>query len=229
MKNAKIISINIGKPIQIQFNNKELSTGIFKTPNNDPLFLTWIGFEGDGQADLVHHGGRDKAVCVYPYEHYPYWENELNQALEYSAFGENLTTQGLLETEVCIGDVFQLGEAVVQVSQPRQPCFKLSVRYGVPDMPLKVQETGYTGFYFSVLQEGLVSNSDSLIRTSRHPKGITVSYANHIMHRDKNDTEGIKKILEVKELSENWRKTFVKRLEGSATDTKERLTGDKGD
>lgn len=227
--NAKIISINIGKPTQIQYNNRELSTGIFKTPSDKALFLTSVNFEGDGQADLVHHGGRDKAVCVYPYEHYPYWENELNQKLEYSAFGENLTTQGLLETGVCIGDIFQLGEAVVQVSQPRQPCFKLSVRYGAPDMPLKVQETGYTGFYFRVLQEGLVSKADSLIRTSCHPMGVTLAYANQIMHRDKNDTEGIKKILEVDELSANWRKTFVKRLEGSATDTKERLTGDKGE
>ena len=95
-------------------------------------------------------------------------------------------------------------------------------------MPLKVQETGYTGFYFRVLQEGLVSKSDSLIRTSRHPKGITISYANHIMHRDKNDTEGIKKILQVEELSASWRKTFVKRLEGNVTDTKVRLTGNQG-
>lgn len=227
--NAKIISINIGKPIEVQFNNKEISTGIFKTPSDEPLFLTLVNFEGDGQADLVHHGGREKAVCVYPYEHYPYWEKELGRELEYSAFGENLTTQGLLEAEICIGDIFQLGEAVVQVSQPRQPCFKLSVKYGAPDMPLKVQETGYTGFYFRVLQEGLVSKSDSLIRTSCHPKGITVSYANHIMHRDKNDTEGIKKILEVEGLSASWRKTFVKRLEGSSTDTKERLTSDKSE
>lgn len=115
------------------------------------------------------------------------------------------------------------------MSQPRQPCFKLSVRYGAPNMPLKVQETGYTGFYFRVLQEGLVSKSDSLIRIRRHPKGITISYANHIMHRDKNDKEGIKNILEVEELSASWRKTFMKRLEGNVTDTKERLTGDKGE
>lgn len=100
MESAKIISINIGKPIQVQYNNREVSTGIFKTPSDEPVFLTSLNFEGDGQADLVHHGGRDKAVCVYPYEHYPYWEKELGRALENSAFGENLTTQGLLETEV---------------------------------------------------------------------------------------------------------------------------------
>ncbi|GIP58543.1 MOSC domain-containing protein [Paenibacillus woosongensis] len=227
MGQGEIISINVGKPIQVQFNNKEISTGIFKRPSDEPLFLSWFNFEGDGQADLVHHGGREKAVCVYPYEHYPYWEKELGRALEYSAFGENLTTRGLLETEVCIGDIFHLGEAVVQVSQPRQPCYKLSVKYGAPDMPLKVQETGYTGFYFRVLQEGLVSRLDGLHLIDRHPKAITVSYANKIMHREKNNLEGIAKILEVEELSDNWRKTLTKRLEGSETDTRERLKGYK--
>ncbi|MNJ42647.1 6-N-hydroxylaminopurine resistance protein [compost metagenome] len=229
MGQGEIISINVGKPVQVQFNKKEVSTGIFKTPSDEPLFLSWLNFDGDGQADLVHHGGREKAVCVYPYEHYPYWERELDQALGYSAFGENLTTRGLLETEVCIGDIFQLGEAIVQVSQPRQPCFKLSVKYGAPDMPLKVQKTGYTGFYFRVLQEGLVSKSAGLIRTHRHPLGITVSYANRIMHEEKDNLDGVRKILEVEELSENWRKTFLKRLAGTATDTKERLTGQKGE
>lgn len=227
MGQGEIISINVGKPIQVQFNNKEISTGIFKRPSDEALFLSRLNFEGDGQADLVHHGGREKAVCVYPYEHYPFWEKELGRALDYSAFGENLTTRGLLETEVCIGDIFQLGEAVVQVSQPRQPCFKLSVKYGAPDMPLKVQETGFTGFYFRVLQEGLVSKSDGLIRTHCHPQGITVSYANRIMHCEKDNLEGIKQMLEVEELSENWRKTFLKRLQGNDTDTRERLTGYK--
>lgn len=227
MGQGEIISINVGKPIQVQFNNKEISTGIFKRPSDEPLFLSWLNFEGDGQADLVHHGGKEKAVCVYPYEHYPYWERELDRALEYSAFGENLTTRGLLETEVCIGDIFQLGEAVVQVSQPRQPCFKLSVKYGAPDMPLKVQDTGYTGFYFRVLQEGLVSRSDGLHIINRHPKAITVSYANQIIHHEKDNLEGIAKILEVDGLSDNWRKTFTKRLEGNETDTRERLTGER--
>lgn len=227
MRQGEIISINVGKPVQVQFNKKEVSTGIFKTPSDEPLFLSWLNFEGDGQADLVHHGGREKAVCVYPYEHYPYWERELDRALGYSAFGENLTTRGLLETEVCIGDIFQLGEAIVQVSQPRQPCFKLSVKYGAPDMPLKVQETGYTGFYFRVLQEGLVSKTDGLQIIDRHSKAITVSYANQIMHHERDNLEGIARILEVEELSDNWRKTLTKRLGGSDTDPKERLTGER--
>ncbi len=142
--------------------------------------------------DLVHHGGAEKAVCVYPYEHYLFWEKELQRKLEYGAFGENLTIKGLLEDDVHIGDIFQLGEAVVQVSQPRQPCYKLTVRYGMPDMILKVQDTGFTGFYFRVLKEGFVCKDRGLKRISRHPKGITISYANRIKHHEKNNIEGIK-------------------------------------
>ncbi|MNZ40874.1 6-N-hydroxylaminopurine resistance protein [compost metagenome] len=173
----------------------------------------------------MHHGGKEKAVCVYPYEHYLFWENELQTKLDYGAFGENLTIKGLLETNVCIGDVFKLGKAIVQVSQPRQPCYKLSVRYGVPDMPLKVQQTGYTGFYLRVLEEGVVSKADGLILLHRHPKEITVSFASRIMYLEKDHTAGIKQILEVEELSVNWRNTFLKRLMGTEPDSRERLTG----
>ncbi|WP_248924220.1 MOSC domain-containing protein [Paenibacillus hamazuiensis] len=225
MKHVEILSINIGKPRKVPFKDKEVSTGIFKFPASESLFLSRFNFEGDGQADLVHHGGKEKAVCVYPYEHYPYWEKELQRTLEYGAFGENLTIRGLLETDVCIGDVFQLGEAVVQVSQPRQPCYKLSVKYGAPDMPLKVQETGRTGFYFRVLKEGVVSGSGGLTRIFSHPKAITVSYANRIMHHEKDHIAGIHKILEVEELSVNWRATFLKRLEGIEANPRERLSG----
>ncbi|MFO1443617.1 MOSC domain-containing protein [Bacillus sp. Bva_UNVM-123] len=225
MKHVEILSINIGKPRQVQFNNKEVSTGIFKNPTKKTLFLSTLNFEGDGQADLVHHGGRDKAVCVYPAEYYPFWENELQKTLEYGAFGENITTRGLLESDVNIGDIFKLGDAVVQVTQPRQPCYKLSVKYGKLDLPQKVQETGYTGFYFRVLEEGVVSKSDSLIKTHSHPKAISVAFANHIMHREKDQIESMKKILEVEELSQNWRIRFLKRLEGTEVDSQIRLTG----
>ncbi len=221
----EIVSINISKPELIPYQNKEISSGIFKRPVNQPLFLSQVNFEGDGQADLVHHGGRDKAVCVYPHEHYSFWENKLHTELEFGAFGENLTTHGLLESDVCIGDIYQLGEATVQVSQPRQPCYKLSARYGAPDMPLQVQETGFTGFYFRVLKEGVVSRMDGLHLISRHPKGITLSFANVIMHQEKDRFEDIKRILEVEELSESWRATFLKRLQGQETSNRERLSG----
>ncbi|MED1783747.1 MOSC domain-containing protein [Brevibacillus fortis] len=225
--NIEILSINVGKPKQVQYQNKEVSTGIYKTPTTKALYLSFLNLEGDGQADLVHHGGKEKAVCVYPYEHYPFWEAELQRELAIGAFGENLTIRGLVETDVCIGDTFQLGEAVVQVSQPRQPCYKLSVRYGVPEMLIKVQETGYTGFYFRVLKEGLVSHTDGLTRLSSHPKSITVSYANRIMHQEKDNIDGMKKLLEVEELSSNWRTTFTKRLSGIEIDTRKRMTGNQ--
>jgi len=225
MASIEILSLNVGMPKQVQFQQKDVSTGIFKTATDEALYLSYLNFEGDGQGDLVHHGGREKAVCVYPYEHYPFWEDELKRPLEYGALGENLTIKGLLETDVCIGDVFELGKAIVQVSQPRQPCYKLTIRHGVPDMLLKVQQTGYTGFYFRVLAEGVVSKDDGLSLLHRHPKEITVSFANRIMHREKDNIEGIKQILEVQELSLNWRNTFLKRLEGTETDSRERLTG----
>ncbi|MNH96211.1 6-N-hydroxylaminopurine resistance protein [compost metagenome] len=225
MASIEILSLNVGMPKQVQFQQKDVSTGIFKTATDEALHLSFLNLEGDGQGDLVHHGGREKAVCVYPYEHYPFWENELKRPLEYGALGENLTIKGLLETDVCIGDVFELGKAIVQVSQPRQPCYKLTIRHGVPDMLLKVQQTGYTGFYFRVLEEGVVTKDDGLSLLHRHPKEITVSFANRIMHREKDNIEGIKQILEVEELSSNWRNTFLKRLAGTETDSRERLTG----
>lgn len=225
MGKATIVSLNVGTPSSLTYRNKEVLTGIMKRPVSGRVFLSTLNFEGDAQADLIHHGGKEKAVCVYPYEHYAYWEKELNRPLEYGAFGENLTTEGLLEQDVCIGDVYQIGEAIVQVSQPRQPCYKLSVRYGLTDLPVKVQDTGYTGYYFRVLQEGYVSKGDALTLLRRHPYGITISFANQIMHHDKKNVEGIRRILAVESLSKNWRSTFQKRLDGEWTDSKKRLTG----
>jgi MOSC domain-containing protein YiiM len=223
----EVISINVGKPATFTLQDKEIATGIFKQPVDQPLFLSTTNFEGDGQADLVHHGGVDKAVCVYPADYYPYWTELLKRPLACGAFGENVTVKGLREETVCIGDVFQLGEAVVQVSQPRQPCYKLARRYDVTDLPLQFQHTGYTGFYFRVLREGYVPPRTTLTLLDRHSAGVTIAYANRIMHHDKEDRAGIERILQVAELSANWQKTFRKRLEGTDTDSKVRLIGDK--
>ena len=219
MQSNEIVSLNVGLPKQVTYQQKDVTTGIFKTATDSPLFLSFSNFEGDGQGDLVHHGGRDKAVCVYAYEHYAYWEKELNKPLSYGAFGENITVKGLVEMDVCIGDIFQLGKAVVQISQPRQPCYKLSMKHDEPELLLKVQDTGYTGYYFRVLEEGMVSKADGISLLQRHPKEITVAYANRMMHHEKQNSEGIKRILEVEELSSNWRSTFQKRL--TLTETKE--------
>ncbi|AMA72852.1 MULTISPECIES: MOSC domain-containing protein [Aneurinibacillus] len=222
----EILSINVGKPKNVFCDGMEITTGIYKKPVTTEVFLSTLNFTGDGQADLVHHGGVDKAVCVYPYEHYPYWETQLGQMLEFAAFGENLTVKGMTEEKVHIGDIFQLGEAVVQISQPRQPCYKLAKRYNIVDLPLKVQQTGFTGFYFRVLQKGWVNPASTIQLLERHPAGITVAFANQIMHHDKKNKEAIRKLLEIDELSASWKKTLQKRLKGADTDPRKRLTGE---
>ncbi|MBP1156705.1 MULTISPECIES: MOSC domain-containing protein [unclassified Paenibacillus] len=216
-----IVSINVGQPKTVSYQKKELLTGIYKSPAASPIFLSRLNFEGDGQADLIHHGGADKAVCVYPHEHYSYWESVIGTSLPLAAFGENLTISGLTEEQVCIGDTFRLGQAVVQVSQPRQPCFKLSVKLGRTDLPLLVQNTGYTGYYFRVLEEGLVNKEDGLVPLDRLPKLFTLAYANRIMHQEKTNRTAMEELLQVEELSSSWKATFHKRLDEKDDDTRE--------
>jgi MOSC domain-containing protein YiiM len=213
----KIVSVNIGKPKTVVYNGNEVKTGFYKSPVQELLYLAKLNFEGDGQADLVNHGGVDKAVCVYPYEHYSYWEKELNRVLPAAAFGENLTVVGMPETEVHIGDIFKIGDAVVQLSQPRQPCYKIAGRHDVKDLTLRVQTTGFTGYYFRVLEEGIVTPYSSIERLSIHPSQMTVADANEIMYEDKNNKDAIQKLLAIEELSDSWRDRFVKRLEKLTT------------
>ncbi|MEF8682350.1 UNVERIFIED_CONTAM: MOSC domain-containing protein [Bacillus cereus] len=223
----QLLSLNIGLPKEVTYGGKVVHTGINKKQVKEPVYLSFVKFNGDGQADLIHHGGVDKAVCVYTGDHYPYWEKELNQDLVYGAFGENITVSGMSEEDVCIGDTFELGQAIVQVTQPRQLCFKLAKKYNIPKLPLYFQETGYTGFYFRVLKEGWVSSVDTLKRLQSDPKGVSVAFANRIMHKEKQNIEGVKRILEVNALSNSWRKSFEKRISGEEINTKERLEGIK--
>lgn len=220
-----VVGLQIARPEIHRYNEQEVLTGIYKRPVRERVQLRKLSFDGDAQADLKHHGGPDKAVCVYCAEHYPYWEQELNRPLEAAAFGENLTVFGLLETDVCLGDIYQIGDAVLQVSQPRQPCHKLAKKHAQSELPLLVQNTGYTGFYFRVLEEGAIAAGDSIRLMQRHPLEVTVDYANQIMHHNKQDANGLKRILEVAELSASWRDTLSKRLLGIETDVSARLNG----
>lgn len=209
-----IDSLQTGKPAAYQWEGKEWVSGLRKAPVEGRVFLSALGFDGDGQADLVYHGGRDKAVCVYCREHYSHWESILGQPLGPAAFGENVTVKGLSEETVRIGDIFKMGEAVVQVSQPRQPCYKLGYRYSRTDLPLLVQETGYTGYYFRVLEDGFAEQGAALQLLGRAVNGITVEEANQIMYREKTNRKAILRLLEVRELSDSWRQTLNKRLGG---------------
>ncbi|WP_282034316.1 MOSC domain-containing protein [Metabacillus indicus] len=208
----KLVSINVGMPKKVLYNGREIETGIYKEPADMPIMLKKTNFEGDGQADLKNHGGEDKAVCAYFYDHYSYWEKQLGIKLLPGAFGENLTISGMTEKEVCIGDIFRLGEVELEVSQPRQPCFKLALKHEVKDLPVQVQNTRYTGFYFRVKKEGVIRKGDVLERISGHPQKVTVEFVNKIKYEDKFNAEAIKEILEVKELSGSFRSSFEKRL-----------------
>jgi MOSC domain-containing protein YiiM len=201
-------SFNIGLPRKEVFKDREITTGICKKPVQGPLNLTKSGFKGDGVADHQHHGGLDKAVCVYSVDHYPYWEKILGIKLTHAAFGENLSVSKLCEDDVCIGDIFQLGTSTVQVSQPRQPCKTLAARYGRSDLIKLVIDSGFTGFYFKVMKEGIVEIRDRLILMERDLHNITISFANNILHHDRKNINGIDKVLKVPALSESWQKSF---------------------
>jgi MOSC domain-containing protein YiiM len=210
---VKVIAVNVGKPQTMVYHGKELVTGIYKSPVNSAVYLTRTNLDGDGQADLEFHGGEDKALCVYCEEHYSYWENHLGKQLESAAFGENVCVRGMLESEVCIGDTYELGEAMVQISQPRQPCHKLAKKHDTVDLPLKVQQTGYTGYYFRVLKEGWIPEKPSIRLISKHPAGVTVAFANQTVYQDKPNAESLKRILTVDELSASWRQSLTKILQ----------------
>ncbi|MGO9613384.1 MAG: MOSC domain-containing protein [Dissulfurispiraceae bacterium] len=208
-----IESLNIGLPKKEIFQGKEIVTGIRKNPVSGPCALGESGFEGDGVGDRKNHGGLDKAVCVYSFDYYFYWNTVLGTKLIPAAFGENLSVSSLREEDVCIGDVFQLGDAVVQISQPRQPCSTLAARHGRNDMVKLVVDSGRTGFYFRVMKKGMVKKGDVLMLKVRDPLGISVSFANHIYHHDRGNREAIKKVLAVSALSNSWQRSLHELLE----------------
>ena len=201
-------SLNIGLPKKEVFYGKEITTGMCKRPVSVPLRLKKRGFAGDGVADTKNHGGVDKAVCVYSLDHYPYWEETLGIRLPAAAFGENLSVSNLAEDTVCIGDVFQLGTAAVQITQPRQPCNTLATRYGRNDLVKLVVTSGFTGFYFRVLQEGIVEMGTSLVLMEKNPQEISVAFANRIFHHDRKNREGIEAVLGVSALSKSWQSSL---------------------
>ncbi|TCJ18282.1 MOSC domain-containing protein [Rubrobacter taiwanensis] len=222
---ARLVSLNVGKPRELAHGRRTVRSAIYKTPVSGVLWLGERGLEGDEQADLRVHGGPEKAVCVYPLENLPHWRAVLGLELGPGAFGENFSVSGMVEEAVHIGDTYRVGEAVVQVSQPRQPCFKLAARHEVPELALLVQESGRTGFYFRCLQPGRVRAGDELALLERPGASVSVAEANRIMHRDKRDAAGIERLLAIPELSASWRRTLEKRLGGAVEDAGRRLSG----
>jgi MOSC domain-containing protein YiiM len=190
-------------------------TGIFKEPVAGRVRVRRLNLQGDGQADLSVHGGRDKAVYAYPSEHYPFWRNELpGQTLEPGAFGENLTTEGWWEDEVHVGDRFRLGTAEAVVTQPRMPCFKLALRFGRDDIVARFLESGRPGFYLRVLQEGEVEAGDPLERIEEDPRRVSVVdvVRLYLDKRGTLDRDLRERATQVEALPEAWRDHFRRRL-----------------
>lgn len=207
----RIVSINVSFPKEQTYFNKKVTTGGNKQPVAFAL-LRLENLEGDAQADLKNHGGEDKAVCVYSYDHYAYWQAQLGCSLDSGAFSENLTVEGLRETDVCLGDIIRVGDALTQISQPRQPCSKLAGKFGRRDLPDRIHSTGFSGFYLRVLSEGMVRQGDAFELLTRHPGGVTVELANQVMYHQREDVTSLKRVLGVDALSGAWRETLLKRL-----------------
>lgn len=230
---ARLVSVQVGKPRTVSRvelghpTDQSWTTGFLKDTVSESILLERTNLVGDGQADLVNHGGPDKAVNVYPIEHYPYWKRTVGfPHLQPGAFGENFTTEGILESDVCIGDVFEIGEALVQISQPRQPCWKLARRWNTKDLALRVQETGRTGWYFRVLREGRLQAGNSLILVERPSPRWTVSAANQVMHHDLTDQQATRDLADCTYLASRWRAKLERRVKtGAIEDWTARLEG----
>jgi len=213
---AAIVSIQVGKPramIDVSGIDRlapEWTSGIYKYPIDGPVRLTTTGPEGDGQADLTAHGGVHQAVLLYAASHYPDWRARLDRPdLAWGSFGENLTVDGLTEADVCIGDQLELGETLLEVSQPRRPCWKLSRRNGIGDLAQQVQRSGRGGWYVRVLREGDVEAGQPLVRIARPHPEWTVARANDIIYGREKDLEARAALAACPALSPRWRNVLI--------------------
>jgi len=203
----KLISINVGTPQLVSIHGKQVETGFFKMPVSGPVAVNQLNLEGDGQADLTVHGGHDKAVYLYPWENIVYWRKALQRNdLGPGSFGENLTVEGLSEGEVAIGDEFAIGTARFVVTQPRLPCFKLALALETPSRPKTFLESGRTGWYLRVLQEGTIQAGDEIYPLpSREPTRVTIAEFVELYRIKRATREQIDKLLSLAALPEEWK------------------------
>jgi len=210
---VQLVSVNVGLPREVDWHGRVVRTSIWKSPVEGPVRVASLNLEGDEQSDLSVHGGAEKAVYAYPREHYEYWGRELpGKDLPWGAFGENFTTEGLLEPDVRIGDRIRAGSAEFLVTQPRMPCFKLGVRFGRDDMVKRFLRSGRTGFYLAVLREGEVTRGHPIEFAGRDDHGVTVADIAALYAHDMDNEDLLRRAVEVPALPESWRGYFRKRL-----------------
>jgi MOSC domain-containing protein YiiM len=210
----RVVSVNVGLPRVHTWQGRFVRTAIFKDPIKGPVALRGDNFEGDAQADLSVHGGKDKAVYAYPADHYADWQALLGRDLSPGAFGENLTTEGLIEEHTHIGDEFRVGTARLVVTQPRMPCHKLGLRFGDVGMIRTFLKVGRPGIYFAVVEEGVVAPGDPLEQVAEGRNRVSVTEMLALMLDKDPDPAALRRLLEVPALAADWRQGFQARLEG---------------
>lgn len=213
----KLVSVNTGLPREVTWHDIRVTTGIFKEPVAGRIALRKLNLDGDRQADLTVHGGEFKAVYCYPLAHYDYWKQELpGRDLPLAIFGENFTTDGLLEGSVHLGDRFSIGSAEVVVTQPRLPCYKLGIRFQADDMVKRFLTSGRSGFYLAVTREGEVGAGDEIKLLARDPQTVPVSEITRLYiakEFSSADVASLQKALQVAALPESWKEYFRERLD----------------
>lgn len=213
----RLVSVNVSLPRPVEFRGRVVSTSIFKEPAGGRVAVRRLSLAGDWQADLRSHGGLNKAVYAYPLEHYARWATELGRDdLRPGQFGENLTVEGLAEDAVRLGDAFRVGTALLQVTQPRYPCFKLGIRMGDASFPRHFLASGRTGFYLRVLEEGELSAGDAVELVERS-EGLTVRELWQLVLIDTGNVEGARLALQCPTLGPEWREPLEERLSRADT------------
>jgi len=211
----RVASVNVGSPQSVPFlqagSRQNVLTSIFKKPVQGRVGVRRHNIDGDRQSDLTVHGGPSKAVYCYPSEHYPFWKEQLPQ-VEFTPgnFGENLTTEGLLEDEVSIGDRFRIGSSVLQVTQPRMPCFKLGIRFGRPDMVKRFWQSGRSGIYFAVIEEGDLAAGDPIEKVESAADPISVADIVRLHRGDEQDEDLMQRAMRAP-LAGSWKEDILER------------------
>jgi MOSC domain-containing protein YiiM len=209
----KLISVNVGLPREFTVGDKTVRTSIWKNPVQGRIHVSTLNLDGDQQSDLSVHGGVDKAVYLYPSEHYSYWRTQLPDVeLPLGAFGENFTSEGILEDQIKIGDRIRVGSAEFLVTQPRMPCYKLAIRFDRRDMVKRFFESKRSGLYLSVIREGEVENGDTIEFTEKQETGVTITDIVNLYTVDSRNQELLRRATELPALPQSWKDYFRKRL-----------------
>src|SRR5580765_3358610 len=215
---GQLLSVNVGLPKDVSWHGKTVHTGIWKHPVDGPSQVRRLNIDGDGQGDLAGHGGEHRAVFVYQLESYRYWQQQLGRDdFEYGQFGENFTVSGLADDAVCIGDRYQIGGALFEVTQPRVTCYRVGIRMNEPRMPALLTSSGRPGFYFRVLREGEVGAGDEIVKLGEAKERMTVAEINALLYSPDHAPDRLQHALRIEALSPGWRSSFEALLQSQAT------------